>query len=101
MFIEIYHRICFPLYKTKYIKRKNHIIFDRHRLKYLNFFQKCYCTYCSYGNGIFSYWKEIAEKTEKYWCEITSKKVQKYQKKLKFSKYKDKEDFEKKYKLKK
>lgn len=100
--VEIYHRISFPLYGMKYVKRKYFIkIFDRSKLKYLNFLQKLYCMYCGYGNGVIRYWVEIANLTEKYWCGIKHKKDDsfnslEYQKD--FAEYGNKEDFIKKYK---
>ena len=36
IWMEIYHRICFPLYKLPYIKRSKYVQIDRHKLKYLN-----------------------------------------------------------------
>ena len=96
--VEIYHKTCFPLYGTKYVKRKDFIKFDRHKLDYLNIIQKMYCFYCAYGNGVVLYWGEIAANTEKYWCGIMHKKELEYQKRLKFAKYNNKKDFEKKFK---
>ncbi len=40
IFLTIYQWICFPIYKIKKIKRKDHIVMDRHRLKYLNSIEK-------------------------------------------------------------
>lgn len=52
IWMEIYHRICFPLYGMPYIKRSDYItIMDRAKLPYLNILQKLYCMYCGYGNG--------------------------------------------------
>ena len=36
IWIEIYHHICFPIYKIPLIKRSRYIKIDRHKLKYLN-----------------------------------------------------------------
>ncbi|MDD5770380.1 MAG: hypothetical protein PHE25_05415 [Candidatus Gracilibacteria bacterium] len=74
IFIEIYHRICFPLYGLELIDRNKYIKFDRHKLPYLNPIEKLNCTYCSYGNGLVNYIKEIVAQTEKYWCGIQSEK---------------------------
>ncbi|MEM2956479.1 MAG: hypothetical protein QW041_02825 [Candidatus Pacearchaeota archaeon] len=75
IFVEIYHRICFPLYGLPYIKRKSYIrIWDRPQLKYLNFFDKIACAYCGYANGWLHYASVIAAKTEKYWCGIKHKR---------------------------
>ena len=100
---EIYHRICFPLYNAPYIKRSKYIKIDRHKLKYLNLFQKVSCAYCGYANGLLAYWVEIAARTEKYWCGIMHKKTkgfipQKHHKKFKFTKYGSEKEFKNRYK---
>ena len=41
IWIEIYHRLCFPLCKLQYVERGKYIKIDRFKLKYLTFFQKC------------------------------------------------------------
>ena len=70
IFLEVYHRVCFTLYGIPKVKRSNYIVIDRHKLAYLNFMQKLNCVYCGYGNGLMAYGKEIAGRTEKYWCPI-------------------------------
>ena len=99
--IEIYHRICFPLCKIPYVERKNYIrILDRFKLRYLNIFQKFYCAYCGYGNGVIRYWAKIAAETEGYWCAIQHEKNPEFrpsEHQNSFAKYGDKKDFEKKY----
>lgn len=67
--VEIYHRICFPLYGIPYVKRGNYILIDRHRLK-IKSVQKLNCVYCGYVNGWLNYAQEIAARTERYWCNI-------------------------------
>jgi hypothetical protein len=52
------------------VRRRDHIAMDRHRLAYLNALQKLNCAYCSYCNGLISYVREIAGRTELYWCPI-------------------------------
>lgn len=98
---EIYHRICFPLYKVPYLKRNNYIKIDRHKLKYLSFWQKAYCVYCGYANGIVGYWVKMAGVTEKYWCGIQHEKNANFippKHHEEFSKFNDEEDFKQKYK---
>lgn len=69
--VEIYHQTCFPLYKIEKVKRSAYInILDRNKLKYLNPLEKIGCMYCGYVNGGLLYFKEIAGRTEKYWCGI-------------------------------
>lgn len=70
VFLEIYHRVCFFLYNIPYVKRSEYFAFDRKHLSYLNFLEKINCLYCSYFNWLMSYTKEIAWRTEKYWCPI-------------------------------
>ena len=70
---EIYHRICFPICGLPYVKRKDYIRIDRHKLSYLNFRQKLGCVYCGYTNGVMAYWVRIAGDTEQYWCGIKHK----------------------------
>ncbi len=101
IWVEVYHRICFPLYGIKYVKRSQYIKIDRHKLKYLNFYQKIGCAYCGYANGLAGYWVEIAGRTEKYWCAIMHKKYLKFNvpKHHKgFLKYGDEKGFKKRYK---
>jgi hypothetical protein len=73
--IELYHRVCFPFYKFKYISRKKYIRIDRQRLSYLNWFEKFGCAYCGYVNGLAGYWVVIIGATETYWCGIRHKHV--------------------------
>ena len=71
IWIEIYHRILFPLYRLPYIKRCDYIqVMDRARLPYLNIVQKINCMYCGYANGIVRYRVQIAGETEHYRCGI-------------------------------
>lgn len=70
LFISLYHATCFPLYGIQKVKREDYIVFDRHYLEYLNFFEKLNCFYCSYFNGLVAYVQEIAARTELYWCPI-------------------------------
>jgi len=68
--VEIYHRVCFPLYHIPLVKRSDYIIFDRYKLNYLGEVQKLNCTYCAYMNGLLRYVTEIGAETERYWCAI-------------------------------
>lgn len=72
--IEIYHRVCFPVYKIPYVKRRRYIKIDRHKLQYLNLFQKINCAYRGYTNGAMNYWVKIGSESEKYWCGIQHQK---------------------------
>ena len=66
----IYKSICFPLYRIGKVNRGAYIIIDRHHLKHLNLFEKLNCVYCGYANGLIAYAREVASRTEQYWCPI-------------------------------
>jgi hypothetical protein len=70
LFASLYHAVCFPLLGIPKVKRSDYLIFDRHHLAYLNLLEMVNCAYCSYGNGLISYLKEIVARTEQYWCPI-------------------------------
>ncbi len=71
IFLEIYHRLAFPLLGIKYVKRSEYIrIFDREKLPYLTWTEKWGCAYCGYVNGWLHYASVVAGKTESYWCAI-------------------------------
>ena len=70
LFITVYQVICFPLYRIPRVRRSEYMVFDRTHLAYLNLVEKINCAYCSYGNGLASYLREIAARTEQYWCPI-------------------------------
>jgi hypothetical protein len=67
---SIYQAICFPIYGIPRVRRSDYLAFDRHRLAYLNFFEKVNCDYCAYVNGILGYFTEIAARTEQHWCPV-------------------------------
>ncbi|MCW8842632.1 MAG: hypothetical protein OQK00_04370 [Rhodobacteraceae bacterium] len=70
IFVTIYQAICFSVYGIPKVKRRDHIRIDRHHLAYLNGLQKLNCVYCGYCNGVVAYVREIAGRTEAYWCPI-------------------------------
>ncbi len=70
IFVTIYQRICFPIYGIPLVKRSHFMMFDRMKLDYLNAIEKFNCAYCSYGNGVIAYVREVAARTEQYWCPI-------------------------------
>jgi len=70
LYVELYHRISFPLYRIPLVNRRSYIRIDRHRLPYLNLLQKYYCVYCGYANGVVRYWVKIFSETERFWCGI-------------------------------
>ena len=70
LFLWIYQYVCFPVYRIPKVIRSEYLIFDREDLPYLNVIEKFNCFYCSYGNGLMAYGREIAARTEQYWCPI-------------------------------
>lgn len=70
LFVSIYQAICFPIYRIPKVRRSDYLIFDREELPYLNLIERFNCFYCSYGNGVAAYAREIAARTEQYWCPI-------------------------------
>lgn len=71
LFVTVYQAICFPVYGIAKVRRSDYIVLDRHALGYLNSLQKFNCLYCGYGNGVIAYIREVAGRTELYWCPIT------------------------------
>jgi len=70
LFVTVYQFVCFPAYGIARVRRSDYLIFDRQHLAYLNAIEKLNCAYCSYGNGVIAYAREIAARTEQYWCPI-------------------------------
>ncbi len=68
--VSLYQLICFPVYGIEKVRRRNYFVFDRRHLAYLNLIEKFNCAYCSYGNGLMAYAREIVARTEQYWCPI-------------------------------
>ncbi len=68
--VTLYQWICFPVYGIPKVRRRDYIAIDRHHLAYLNALQKLNCVYCGYGNGLLAYAREVAGRTEAYWCPI-------------------------------
>lgn len=69
-FVTLFQSVCFPLYEIPKVKRSDYLVFDRYDLPYLNPIEKFNCAYCSYANGIAAYAREVAARTEQYWCPI-------------------------------
>jgi hypothetical protein len=70
LWISLYQLICFPVYRIPLVKRRGFIVFDRQHLAYLNAIEKANCLYCGYANGVLAYVREIAARTEQFWCPI-------------------------------
>ena len=70
LFVTVYQAVCFPVYGIPKVRRRDYLVFDRHHLAYLNALEKLNCAYCAYANGLIAYVREIASRTEEYWCPI-------------------------------
>ncbi|HHJ12967.1 MAG TPA: hypothetical protein ENJ79_01115 [Gammaproteobacteria bacterium] len=68
--VTLYQHVCFRIYGIPLVRRRDHIVIDRHQLAYLNLIEKINCVYCGYGNGVAEYVREISARTEQYWCPI-------------------------------
>ena len=68
--VTIYQHICFRAYGIPRVKRSDYFVYDRTHLAYLNLIEKINCAYCSYGNGVMAYGREVVARTEQYWCPI-------------------------------
>lgn len=70
LFVTVYQAACFPVYGIPKARRADYLVFDRGDLPYLNALEKFNCFYCSYANGLAAYFREVAARTEQYWCPI-------------------------------
>ena len=68
--MTIYQTVCFPAYGIPKVRRADYFAFDRRHLAYLNAIERLNCEYCTYANGLIAYVREIASRTEQYWCPI-------------------------------
>ena len=68
--VSAYQAICFRAYGLPRVRRSDYIAFDRQKLNYLNFIEKLNCDFCAYANGVIAYVREVASRTEQYWCPI-------------------------------
>lgn len=97
VFVTVYQQVCFRVYGIPLVKRSEYVVMDRKYLQYLNWIEKLNCIYCEYGNGVISYVREVAGRTEQFWCPIKhAKKVKDaHSRYLEFIEYGDTEDFHK------
>lgn len=68
--VTLYQHVCFRIYQIPLVRRRDHIVVDRQHLAYLNGIEKLNCIYCGYANGLIAYAREIAGRTEQFWCPI-------------------------------
>lgn len=95
LFITVFQYICFPIYRIPRVKRDEYVVMDRKYLEYLNIIQKVNCIYCEYGNGVIAYTREVASRTEQFWCPIKHARKAKgaHDRYYDFIEYGDSEDF--------
>lgn len=68
--VTLFQFFIFSVYGISKVRRADYIVIDRHKLSYLNGIQKFNCIYCGYANGLLAYCREVAGRTEEYWCPI-------------------------------
>lgn len=70
LWTSIYQGICFRAYGIARVRRSGYVVFDRQHLAYLNPIEKLNCAFCGYANGVLAFVREVAGRTEQYWCPI-------------------------------
>jgi hypothetical protein len=68
--VTIYQAICFRAWGLSPVSRRPYFVFDRQNLVYLNALERLNCVFCGYANGVIAYVREVAARTEQYWCPI-------------------------------
>jgi hypothetical protein len=75
LWVTAYQWALFPIYGVSRVPRRAYFVIDRHKLAYLNGIERVNCTICSYANGQMAYVREVAARTEQYWCPIKHARV--------------------------
>ena len=70
LWVQLYQAVCFPVYGIAKVDRSRYVLLDRGHLQYLNWIERANCNYCGYANGLVAYAREIAARTEQYFCLI-------------------------------
>jgi hypothetical protein len=70
VWVSVYQALCFRSWEVARVRRRDFFSIDRRKLGYLNQLEKANCVYCSYVIGLIAYVREIAARTEQYWCPI-------------------------------
>ena len=70
LWVSMYQALCFRAWHVARVRRRDFFTIDRQQLGYLNGLEKVNCVFCSYVNGLVAYVREIAARTEQYWCPI-------------------------------
>jgi hypothetical protein len=70
LFVFVYQQVCFRVYGIPIVRRDRYIIMDRQKLAYLNALEKLNCVYCGYATGVIALARDVAARTEQYWCPV-------------------------------
>ncbi len=70
LWVSLYQSVCFRAYGIPRVRRADYLQFDRRHLAYLNWIEALNCMFCTYGNGLIAYVREVSSLTEQYWCPI-------------------------------
>jgi hypothetical protein len=70
LWMSLYQAVCFPVYGIGRVVRARYILLDRGQLRYLNWIERLNYNYCGYANGVVACTREIAARTEQYFCPI-------------------------------
>lgn len=70
LWVAVYQACCFRAWGVRPVPRRPYFSADRRKLAYLNAVEKLNCLYCTYANGVLAYVREVAARTEQYWCPI-------------------------------
>ncbi|MBW8304517.1 MAG: hypothetical protein K0M78_11380 [Brevundimonas sp.] len=70
VWVSLYQAICFRAWRIPRAPRSQYVVLDRGRLAYLNGIEIVNCVFCEYANGVIAYVREVASRTEQYWCPI-------------------------------
>lgn len=95
LFVSVYQFVCFPVYRIPKVHRSEYVVIDRQTLAYLNVIEKVNCVYCGYCNGVLAFAREVAGRTEQYWCPIKHAKKSKgcHGRTCQFCEFGDAEDY--------
>lgn len=70
VWVRVYQAVCFRAWGIPRVPRRPYFTFDRRALPYLNGLERLNCIFCAYANGVFAWVREVAARTEQYWCPI-------------------------------
>ena len=70
LWIWLFQSVCFRALEISRVKRSLYVVLDRGHLPYLNWIEQFNCNYCGYANGLIAYAREVAARTEQFFCPI-------------------------------